>query len=256
MKNYFTTVLCLIGAAVFCTTAVAQNSVTPVPNCGTPQIQNDTLVIVNRCSITVNVAFTSSGNLWGGTLIGPRQSARTAYSGEAVTSAGGVHVYTCPGYGTPVQPDGSAIIGNYVGSRYGCHGSAQDESGLNSSLQLGQTPQGQVQQSLSHPVPTNPWSGVMTPAGSDSVGQQSNNVQQATDDDDDEAQDTDADTDGSEADQPAALQQEYQQEYQLMRQDLNAAMQEAGRNAASQAGNRGRASANTCQGPVGGNWCR
>lgn len=84
------------------------------------------------------------------------------------------------------------------------------------------------------------------------VVQQSNNVQQATDDDDDEAQDTDADNNGTEADQSAAL----QQEYQLMRQNLNAAMQEAARNAASQAGSGSRANPSQCQGPVGGGWCR
>ena len=93
---------------------------------------------------------------------------------------------------------------------------------------------------------------MITPAGSDGVVQQSNNVQQATDDDDDEAQDTDADNDDTEADQSAAL----QQEYQLMRQNLNAAMQEAARNASSKAGSGGRANPSQCQGPVGGGWCR
>lgn len=233
MKNHRTSVLGLIAIALFGGMAVAQNPVNPVPKCGNPQIQNDTLFIVNPCSITVNVTYTSSGDIWGGTLIGPGQSARTAYSGEHVNQVGGVHVYTCPGYETPVQPDGIAIVDNYTGPEYGCHGSAQDQSGLNSNPQLGQTPQQQIQQSLSSPAPANPWNRVViTPAGSDGVVQQSNNVQQATDDDDDEAQDTDADNDATEADQSAAL----QQEYQLMRQNLNAAMQNALRNSASHAG--------------------
>lgn len=171
MTNHHTSVLCLIAVVLFGGLAVAQNSVKPVPECGNPQIQNDTLFIVNPCSITVNVTYTSSGDIWGGTLIGPGQQARTAYSGEAVNRVGGVHVYTCPGDGTPVQPvqpDGSAIISGYRGRVYGCHGSAQDQGGLNSNPRLGQTPQQQVQQSLSSPAPANPWNRVViTPAGSD-----------------------------------------------------------------------------------------
>jgi hypothetical protein len=131
----------------------------------------------------------------------------------------------------------SAITGaNYTGDMYGCHGSAQDESGLNSSLQPGQTAQRQVQQSFSGAAPSNPWNQtVMIPTGSDNVVEPSNNVQQATDDDDDDAQDTDADDDGSQADQPAGM-PEYQQVYQQMMQNLNNAMQNASRNAAPQAG--------------------
>jgi hypothetical protein len=253
MKNHRTRVLGLIAVVLLTGMAAAQNSVTPVPHCGNPQIENDTLFIVNPCSFPVNVTFTSLGDVWGGMPIGPGQHARTGYSGEAVKRVGEIQVYTCPGNGTPVQPDGSAIISGYTGRQYGCHGSAQDQSGLNSNPQLGQTPQQQVQQSLSNPAPANPWNSVViAPAGSDGVVQQSNNVQQATDDDDDEAQDTDADNDDTEADQSAAL----QQEYQLMRQNLNAAMQEAARNASSKAGSGGRANPSQCQGPVGGGWCR
>jgi hypothetical protein len=227
MKNHRTSVLGLIAVVLLTGMAAAQNSVTPVPQCGNPQIENDTLFIVNPCSFPVNVTFTSLGDVWGGMPIGPGQHARTGYSGEAVNRVGEVHVYTCPGYGTPVQPDGSAIISGYTGRVYGCHGSGQNQSGLNLNPQVGQTPQQQVQQSLSSPAPANPWNRVViTPAGSDGGVQQSNNVQQATDDDDDEAQDTDADNDSTEADQSAAL----QQEYQMMRQNLNAAMQEAARN--------------------------
>lgn len=229
MKNHRTSVLGLIAFALLGGMAVAQNSVNPVPRCVDLQIQNDTLFIVNSCDITVNVTYTSRGDIWGGMLISPGQSARTAYTGEHVSQVGGVHVYTCPGYGTPVQPDGSAIISDYTGREYGCHGSAQDQSGQNSRSQLEQAPQQQVQLSLSSPAPTSPWNSVViTPAGSDGVVQQSNDVQQDTDDDEGEDQDTDTDTDNdsAEADQAAAL----QQEYQLMRQNLNAAMQGAARN--------------------------
>lgn len=228
MKNHRTSVLGLIAVVLLTGMAAAQNSVTPVPQCSNQQIENDTLFIVNPCSFPVNVTFTSLGDVWGGMPIGPGQQAQTGYSGEAVSRVGGVHVYTCPGYGTPVQPDGSAIISGYTGSVYGCHGSAQDERGLNSNVQPGQTPQQQVQQSLSSPAPANPWNRVvLTPAGSDGVVQTSNNVQQVTDDDDDDqSQDTDADNDGNETDQSAGM-QEYQQEYQQMRQNLNNAMQNA-----------------------------
>lgn len=227
MKNHRISILGLIAFALLGGMAVAQNSVTPVPDCGIPQIQSDTVMIVNPCGITVNVTFTSSGEIWGGTLIGPGQSASTGQSTEALSSGGGLHVYTCPGYGTPVQPDGSAIVnGNYTGLRYGCHGSAQDESGENSAPQLMPTPQPQVEQS--------------------------DNVQQADgDDDDDEAQDADADSDGAGADQASAL----QQVYELMRQNLNAAAQEAAHKSAPQSGGS-RGTNQGCQGPVGGGWCR
>ena len=139
MKNHRTRVLGQIAVVLLTGMAAAQNSVTPVPHCGNPQIENDTLFIVNPCSFPVNVTFTSLGDVWGGMPIGPGQHARTGYSGEAVNRVGEVHVYTCPGNGTPVQPDGSAIISGYTGRQYGCHGSAQDQSGLNSNPQLGQT---------------------------------------------------------------------------------------------------------------------
>ncbi len=40
MKKSRTTVLCLIAVALFGGMAVAQDSVTPVSDCGNPQIQN------------------------------------------------------------------------------------------------------------------------------------------------------------------------------------------------------------------------
>jgi hypothetical protein len=253
MKNHVIDVLCLISLALLAGTAIAQDSVKPVPGCGAPQIQDGTLFIVNSCNITVSVTYTSLDDVWGGTLIGPGQSARTAYSAEAVNRVGGVHVYTCPGYGTPVQPDGSPIMaGNYTGSVYGCHGSAQDESGLNSQM-----PSQQAQQSVST-VQANT---LVIPAGN---VQQSNIVQQPTAEDDDDAQNADADNDDTEADSsPAPVHQPaYQQEYQMMRQNLNAAMQEAARSATAQAarGTRanpsGNASPSECVVSAEGGRCR
>jgi hypothetical protein len=210
MKSHRTSVLSLIAPVLFAGMAVAQNSNNPVPQCGNPQIENDTLFIVNPCGIAVNVTFTSWGDVWGGMPIGPGERARTGYSGEAVRRVGGVHVYTCSGYGTPVQPDGSPIISGYTGREYACHGSTQSQNQPQPDLQPGQSAQQQGQQGLSNPVPTNPWNkGVITPTASDAVVQQSDDTQQASDDDDDDdAQNTDTEDD---TDQTTAILQQTQQ---------------------------------------------
>jgi hypothetical protein len=195
MKSHRTSVLSLIAPLLFAGMAVAQNPDTPVPQCGNPQIENDTLFIVNSCGIAVNVTFTSQGEVWGGMPIGPGQHAQTGYSGEAVNRVGGVHVYTCRGYGSPVQPDGSPIISGYTGREYGCHGSTQGQSQPQPDLQPVESAQQPGQQRASNPAPSNPWNGgFTTPTPSDGAVQQSDDTQEASDDDDD-AQNTDTDDD-------------------------------------------------------------
>ena len=204
--NHRTFVLSLSAVVLFAGIAAAQSSARPMPGCGNPQVENDTLFIVNPCSILVNVTFTSSGDVWGGTLIGAGQHARTGYSGEAVNRVGGVHVYTCSGYGTPVQPDGSPINSGYTGQLYGCHGSGQDQSSLNPDLQLGHV-QELVQQTLPDHQAGN-ISNIVVPSPSA-------NVQQVSDDDDSDDQDADANNDASETD-PSALTQQYLQTMQTL----------------------------------------
>jgi hypothetical protein len=195
----------LIAAVLLTGLAVAQNSLTPIPECGVPEIKNDTLFIVNSCGINVTSFYTSRGDVWGGTIIGPGQEHRTAYSGEAVNRVGGVSVYTCPGNGTPVQPDGSPII-DYSGRVYGCHGSEGDQSaasGLGRSVQPQPIPQPQIQQTFTNPAPSNPMDRVVIiPV------RQPDNTQQASEDDDDQNADANEDN--------GTLMQQYQQTLQNM----------------------------------------
>jgi hypothetical protein len=206
MKSFCTSSLWLITTVLLTGMVVAQNSsVKPVPDCGRPEIENGTLFIVNSCNITVSAVYTSSGDLWGGSLIGPGQHLRTAYSSEAVNRVRGVSVYTCPGYATPEEPDGAPIINHYTGREYRCHGSERDQTTseqLNHALQPSQTLPQQVQQPFSNPTP-NPWSGTVTvPADSDGVVQQTENTQE----DDDEDQNV-----GSNQDENGIDLQQYQQ---------------------------------------------
>jgi hypothetical protein len=205
MKSFRAVFSGLITAVLLTGLAVAQNSLTPIPECGVPEIKNDTLFIVNSCGVNVTSFYTSRGDVWGGTIIGPGQEHRTAYSGEAVNRVGGVSVYTCPGNGTPVQPDGSPII-DYSGRVYGCHGSEGDQSaasGLGRTIQPQPIPQPQIQQTFTNPAPSNPTDTVViVPV------QQQDDTQQASDDDDD--QNTDSDQDNG------ALMQQYQQNRQNM----------------------------------------
>jgi hypothetical protein len=190
MKNFGSVFSGLIAAVLLTGIAVAQNSVSPVPNCGRAQYQDSTLSIVNPCSITVSVTYTSLGDVSGGTVIGPGQTQRTAYSAQAVAGAGGVHIYTCPGNGTPVEPDGTPIGSHYTGLEYGCHGSASDENGggnaQNSQIDQVQQP---VQKSFAYDVPSSPTPVVIIPV------QQADDTQQASDEDDnDENADTSQDS--------------------------------------------------------------
>jgi len=205
MKSFRVGLSGLIAAVLLTGLAVAQNPLTPIPECGVPEIKNDTLFIVNSCGISVTSFYTSRGDVWGGTIIGPGQEHRTAYSGEAVNRVGGVSVYTCPVNGTPVQPDGSPII-DYSGRVYGCHGSEGDQSdasGLGRTVQPQPIPQPQIQQTVTNPAPSVPSNTiVIIPV------QQPDNTQQASDDDDDENADADQDN--------GALMQQYQQNLQNM----------------------------------------
>jgi len=186
MKSFRTSPLWLITTVLPTGMVVAQNpnSVKPVPDCSRPEIENSTLFIVNSCNITVSAVYTSSGDLWGGSLIGPGQHHRTGYSSQAVNRVGGVSVYTCPGYATPEEPDGAPIINNYTGREYRCHGSERNQTASeqqNHALQPDPTSPQQVQQLFRNPTP-NPWI-VITPADSDGVVQQTENTQEDDDDD-------------------------------------------------------------------------
>jgi len=191
MKSFCAVFSSLIAAVLLTGMAVAQHSVSPVPGCGRAQYEDGTLIIVNPCGMTVSVTYTSFGDVSGGTVIGPGQTHRTAWSGEAVARAGGVSVYTCPGNGTPVEPDGTPIVNRYTGRPYACHGSEQDENTQ------------QVQQSLPAPTPI-----VITPSASDFVVQQPDSTQQVSEDDDDESSATDQEN--------QAMLQQYQQNLQNM----------------------------------------
>ena len=205
MKTFHSGLSGLVAAVLLTGMAVAQTSIRPVPDCGRPEYLDSTLFIVNSCGLTVSVVYTSLGEVWGGTMIAAGRGDRTAYSREAVNNAGGVSVYTCPGNGTPVQPDGTPIMAHYTGREYGCHGSAMDEvgaSGLGRTVQPQLIPQPQIQQTVTNPAPSVPSNTiVIIPV------QQPDNTQQASDDDD---QNTDADQDNG------ALMQQYQQNLQNM----------------------------------------
>jgi hypothetical protein len=91
-----------------------------VPECGHQEFRDNTLFIVNICSISVNVVFTSSGDVSGGMPLGPGEHGRTGFSREAAQRVGGVDVYTCPGDATPLDPNGRALSIHYKGE-YLCH---------------------------------------------------------------------------------------------------------------------------------------
>lgn len=91
--------------------------------CGHPQIEANTLYIVNQCGFTVDATYTSRGDIWGETPLAPGEHHRTAYSAVAVNNVGGVNVYTCPGSGTAVDPSGTPVAPSpiYTGREYKCH---------------------------------------------------------------------------------------------------------------------------------------
>ncbi len=95
--------------------------VDPVSQCGHPQIEANTLYIVNQCGFTVDATYTSHGDIWGETPLAPGEHHRTAYSAVAVNNVGGVNVYTCPGSATPVDPSGNPIMASYTAREYKCH---------------------------------------------------------------------------------------------------------------------------------------
>jgi hypothetical protein len=91
-----------------------------VPECGRQEFRDNTLFIVNICSISVNVVFTSAGDVSGGMPLGPGEHGRTGFSSEAAQRVGGVDVFTCPGDATPLDPNGRALSIHYRGE-YLCH---------------------------------------------------------------------------------------------------------------------------------------
>jgi len=91
-----------------------------VPECGRQEFRDNTLFIVNICSISVNVVFTSAGDVSGGMPLGPGEHGRTGFSSEAAQRVGGVDVFTCPGDATPLDPNGRALSLHYRGE-YLCH---------------------------------------------------------------------------------------------------------------------------------------
>lgn len=91
-----------------------------VPECGRQEFSNNTLFIVNICSISVTVVFTSSGDVSGGMPLGPGEHGRTGFSSEAAQRVGGVDVFTCPGNATPLDLNGRALSIHYRGE-YLCH---------------------------------------------------------------------------------------------------------------------------------------
>lgn len=91
-----------------------------VPECGRQEFRDNTLFIVNICSISVNVVFTSSGDVSGGMPLGPGEHGRTGFSSEAAQRVGGVDVFTCPGDATPLDLNGRALSTHYRGE-YLCH---------------------------------------------------------------------------------------------------------------------------------------
>lgn len=91
-----------------------------VPECGRQEFSDNTLFIVNICNISVNVVFTSSGEVSGGMPLGPGEHGRTGFSSETVQRVGGVDVFTCPGNASPLDLNGRALSIHYKGE-YLCH---------------------------------------------------------------------------------------------------------------------------------------
>ena len=89
--------------------------VTGVPDCGETTYESGNLFVVNVCDIDVYVHWTSDGNVWGGTNLGPHESQNTGESSEAVNRAGGVRLFTCPGNSTPEDTQGQPVGPHYRG---------------------------------------------------------------------------------------------------------------------------------------------
>lgn len=96
--------------------------VRPVPGCGHYGYDgNNALFISNTCNIDITLAFSSAGEVWGSTSLGPGATQYTGFGHRDVDRSGGsVDVFSCPGNSTPEQLDGTPIMGHYRGE-YRCH---------------------------------------------------------------------------------------------------------------------------------------
>jgi len=103
------------------TAPLAQNAgfVPPVPQCGTTKYVNNQLYLRNLCGSEVYMVWTSRGDVGGGAHLAPDSSSDAGQSLTAVRSAGGIHIFTCPGVSVPADPQGRPISTHYVGS-YQC----------------------------------------------------------------------------------------------------------------------------------------
>lgn len=90
-----------------------------VPQCGQSTFENGYLIIVNACSSQIYVAWTSNGDVWGAASLGPSGRTNTGQSSNAVSRAGGVRIFACPGSAIPEGTTGVAIAQHYAGE-YRC----------------------------------------------------------------------------------------------------------------------------------------
>jgi hypothetical protein len=99
--------------------AQASPFVDPVPQCQGDTYEHGDLVVINRCTIEVHIAWTSSGDVWGAADLGPEGHSNTGQSSEAVGRAGGVSFFTCPGSSLPEDTQGRPV-GNHYRGQYRC----------------------------------------------------------------------------------------------------------------------------------------
>lgn len=91
-----------------------------IPQCGRTQYVGSDYFVLNTCNIKVTITVTSDGPLWGTAILDPGE--RQLFSGMGIDSprkSGVISLYTCPGYATPVTPDGRQLTRNYHGA-YTC----------------------------------------------------------------------------------------------------------------------------------------
>jgi len=102
--------------------ALGQGSryVDAVPQCARFEYRNTALFIVNLCMTDIFVNFTSSGSVWGAAHIAANDSNNTGSFSSDVNRAGGVVLFACPGYSTPVDPQGVPFGHDYKGE-YRCN---------------------------------------------------------------------------------------------------------------------------------------
>jgi hypothetical protein len=101
--------------------AQGQNSpfVEGVPQCVQAIYENGDLVMANGCSSPVYVVWASDGDVWGGAHLSGGGKSNTGQSRNAVSRAGGVRMFTCPGDATPEDPQGRPVGSHYNG-QYRC----------------------------------------------------------------------------------------------------------------------------------------